>query len=211
MHNIFGKTPLTTAHMTARTHLLTDDMHRPCTSSRLARVLQHSRAHAHTWPFQAHSGLMAQQSITTSRATAGSTGVSSKPLAAAQRSYAQGSTPCPGYTLIHGTHWRDVAIRRSPAVLPLPGTACPSPQLTTQDTMHCNFSWQTKVAQEVWPPQHAVLPCTTQPLPRHVCALRALHDSLKAAPCAPTPHEHHSHACARSTRCDSLDKNWRAP
>ena len=174
---LFEKTPLTTAHMTARKRLLTDDMHRPCTSSRLARVLQHSRAQAHTCPFQAHSGLMAQQSITTSRATAGSTGVSSKPLAAAQRSYAQGNTPCPGYTLTHATHWRDVrGIRRSPAVLPLPGTACPSHQLTTQDTMHCMAN---QVAQQVWRPRHAVLPCTTQPLPRHVCALRALHDSLK--------------------------------
>ena len=40
-----------------------------------------------TSEFHAQSGLMAQQSMTTSRATAGSTMTSSKPLAAAQRSF----------------------------------------------------------------------------------------------------------------------------
>jgi hypothetical protein len=42
---------------------------------------------AHASAFQAHSGLMAQQSTTTSRATLGSTGLPSKPEADAHRSF----------------------------------------------------------------------------------------------------------------------------
>ena len=160
---LWGKTPLTTAHMTARTRLLTGDMHRPCTSSRLATAQQGTGARLAVPGAQRLDGAAEHHDLARHRR------VHRRVVKAARRRPAvlcARNAPCPGYTLIHGTHWRDVgAIRRSTAVLPLPGTACPLPQLTTQNMMHCmaNQSCATGLAAATrGPAMHKTAPPPTR-------------------------------------------------